>query len=360
MSQQANPEAVPPRGRLVRRLILAAFVLGVPGLLWFGWDRMQRRAIRSRGLDLAQSGQFDQAEPLLLKALRSRPNDAEVVEALARGYLQDDHARTEEFLDRWVALRPDDATPLLRRMAFHASRQEYHKALADAERVLHLQPDEETARRSLPNYAFGAGEYHKAEHACRKELRHNPSDRAVRRMLAQTLRSLERHDEAIKVLEVMLSETPNDPAVLVALGHLYSETGQPKRAIPLLRKALDDPRRWGTTRYYLALALKQDGQEEEANQILAQLNKRREADLLVAESGHFPKHVGMKVKAARACLEAGQAARAIDLLKSAIDLDPSLAEAHGLLAELYLKQGRMDLAARHRHLAQKNNSETRP
>ena len=121
MSQEAKPEAAAPRGRFVRRLILTTFALALAGLLWFGWDRMQRRATRSRGLDLAQSGQFDQAEPLLLKALRSRPNDAEVVEALARGYPEEDHARTEEFLDRWVALRPDDPTPLLRRSSTRPS-----------------------------------------------------------------------------------------------------------------------------------------------------------------------------------------------------------------------------------------------
>jgi tetratricopeptide (TPR) repeat protein len=349
-----NPEANPPPARLrrcVRYLILVAIALAVAGLLWFGWSWMQRRATRSRALELARSADFDRAEPLLLESLRCRPNDLEVVEALVRRYLEEDHPRTEELLDRWVALRPNDATPLLRRMEYHARRQYYSRALADADRVLELDPDNEMVRRALPSYAFGAGDYGRAELACRETLRWNPSDRSTRRLLAQVLRTQGRTDEAVRLLEEMLRATPNDSAVLVALGHLLYETGQAKRAIPLLRKTLDDPQRWGTTRYYLAMALKQDGQEEEANQLLAQVNKRRDRDLLVSESRHFPTHVGLKVKAGRACAEVAQDAQAIELLTSAVDLDPACTEAHQLLAGLYEKQGRQDLAARHRRLA---------
>jgi tetratricopeptide (TPR) repeat protein len=353
MNAEATREGDAPRPRPGRRLILVAVALAVAGLLWYGWAWYQQRANRLRGLELARStAQFEQAEPLLLAALRSRPDDVEVVKALAQNYGELNHTRTGELLDRWVALRPSDPTPLLQRMEYHARQQDYPPALADAERLLQLDPNEPTARRHLAAYAFAAGQFPRAERACRDGLRRAPSDRSTRRLLANALRAQGNIDETVEILEGLLREDENDSAALVALGHLFYETGQARRAIPLLRKALDDPKRWGTSRYYLALALKQDGQEEEANKLLAQVNKLREVDLLVAESGHYPTHVGLKVKAGRACADLGQDERAIELLTSAVEMDPACAEAHRLLARLHEKHGRSELAERHRQLAQ--------
>lgn len=349
MSEQPDPTK--PHRRLVRWLILFALASFVALAFGYHSHRARQRDERSRGLELARAASFEQAEPFLLAAARRQPDDAEVVGALARGYAGQNHSDAQVFLDRWVALRSSDTEPLLCRMEFHARRQDHEKALADAERILEVDPSNVAGRQAVLNHALGAGKHSRAERGCREALSRDPSDRHASRQLVQALRGQGRHDEAIALLEGQLRQTPNDSGLLVALGQAYFEAGRPRQAIPVLRQALDDPKRWGTGRYYLALALKQDGQEEEANQLLAQLNKRREADILVSESNHFPEHIGLKVKAGRACIETGRDAQAMELLNQAVALDPGNTEAHGLLAKLHDKNGRPDLAATHRRLA---------
>jgi tetratricopeptide (TPR) repeat protein len=336
---------------MARWLLLSAIALSIAAAFWYYSGQAQRRSDRLRGLELARTGAFDQAESFLLAAARHRPDDVEAAEALARGYAEQNHPDAETCLDRWVALRPSECEPLLQRMEFHARRQNHDKALADAERVLELDPSNVAGRQAFLSHAVGAGKHSRAERGCREALARDSSDRHAFRLLIQALRGQGRYDEAVAVLEAQLRKTPNDSGLLVALGQVYYEAGQPRQAISVLRQALDDPQRWGTSRYYLALALKQDGQEVEANQLLTQLSKRREADILVSESNHFPEHIGLKVKAARACMEIDLDSRALEFLNNVVALDPGNAEAHGLLAKLHDKHGRPNLAASHRRLA---------
>src|SRR4051794_2512008 len=93
----------------------AALVLALGGFFGLRWLAHQDE--RDEALRLAEKGPFAEAEPLLRRVLERSPRDAEVVRALALGYLE---ARrfdeTEDFLGRWCALRPGLTGPYRRRL----------------------------------------------------------------------------------------------------------------------------------------------------------------------------------------------------------------------------------------------------
>src|SRR5262249_47745765 len=163
-------------------------------------------------------------------------------------------------------------------------------------------------------------------------------DMGVQRLLAQSLRSQGRAPEAVAVLEAVLARSPGDPKSQMALGYLFYEMGEPAKAIPLLSQARNDPRRRRTVDYYLALALQRAGREDEARALFAETKKVREAEILVSESNQYPGHLGMRVRAARACVDAGDDEQALTLLRSVLAADPHHTEAHRLLADVYERQ----------------------
>jgi tetratricopeptide (TPR) repeat protein len=330
-------------------LLLVLLVLGIVGV--YAWHWISARQERSKGLELAETGRFERAAPLLRKAYQRDPEDREVVRALALGYRERNDSQVEEFLNRWVQLQPDDPEPFLQRMRYSYDRLLYDKALADAERVLELDPENLEALRKVASSAHGLGQFARCEQVCRKYTKRDPTELSIRRLLASSLRNQERLPEALEVLQQLHRQAPDDPGTLVGLGHLYDELGQPEKAIPLLRQAIHDPKRLRSARYFLALALKHAGHDEEARQFMAEANQIQNAEVLVSESSYYPGHLGLKVKAAQACVELGNYPKALELLAGVLRIDPNHANAHRLLADIYDHQGRPDLAARHRRLA---------
>src|SRR5262249_55393774 len=119
--------------------LLTALAL-VAGGAAFGWREFQVRRDRAEALGLAQRGHFSDSEPLLKGVLERTPNDLEVIQALARGYVAiDNRPEAETYLGRWCALEPDVARPYQARMEFWEGIEKWDRALADGQRVLELE-----------------------------------------------------------------------------------------------------------------------------------------------------------------------------------------------------------------------------
>ncbi len=135
--------------RRVLLILLGTLVLSLGA--GFGWYRLQTYLDRQHGLDLADNGHFDQAEPLLRRAVARNAEDAEVNRALALGYLAQKEGgplltEVEPLVTRWCRLLPEDPEPYRVRMELWLRLGRYAPALADGEHLLELDPDDDVAR----------------------------------------------------------------------------------------------------------------------------------------------------------------------------------------------------------------------
>ncbi len=112
-----------------------------------------------------------------------------------------------------------------------------------------------------------------------------------------------------------------------------------------------DPRRRGSARYYLSLALARAGRAEEAARLEAETRQAINDELLLEDSYVAPDNLELQTQAARVLLGRGESEKALKILQHVLARDPRYRAAHQLLAEHYERQGQAELAAAHRKQA---------
>jgi predicted Zn-dependent protease len=326
-------------------VVLAAAFLGLRFFL--EWND------RRKALLHVEREEFDLAAPLLRAALDRHPDDLEVVQALARSYLQQKNsAQAETYLTRWSELRPDDAEPLRLRMNLYRQAVQYDQAAVVARRLVVVEPANREARKQLAQILFSAGNFKESERECRLVLEKQAGDRGMLQLLSQTRRAQGDAAEAGAILDRLLAADPNNTSALLARAILFHETDQSAQAIPLLRKVLAlDKTRQRTARYHLSLALERTGQTEEARRVMAEVRKMQDAEVMDVASRVQPENLDLQVNAARALLDNGNIQPGLDLLRAVLSRDPAHGPAHAVLADYYEKHGQAAQAAEHRRRA---------
>lgn len=328
-------------------LALAAVVLGVAAV----WS--QRRAERVNAVRLALEGQLSRAEPVLLAVLKRHPEDVAVLRALALGRLnQGELAGVEDPLNRWCALRPDDPEPHLTRVTLALQRDLIPEAIEAAQTALALQPDNRELRERLAHWLYRVGRTAEAEAEIRRCRERRPDDPWLRLLHAEICHRLGDNSKAEELVVGLLRDQPNYPPALVLRGILYLDAEQPEQAIPPLKQALTLvpsgplPAR---VRHYLSLALARTGQEEQARQLVGELQQQQALELW--EKYGRSESVGYKLRLAEAYLATGQWQDAVRQLEVILAQDPACAAAHRLLADHYEAHGQTAKAAEHRRKA---------
>src|SRR5262249_15688042 len=168
----------PGRQRYRALLALTVLALGAAALGFF-WLRFQAQRNRTEGLRIAQLGRFAEAEPLLLRALERKPEDWDVVKALALGYLEANQSpEADSFLGRMGELRPNDAWPVKRRMELRHRRARsaaaatdrqrlLAEALTDGQRALERNPRDEALTQEVVWLLMQVGRLEEADKLCR-------------------------------------------------------------------------------------------------------------------------------------------------------------------------------------------------
>jgi tetratricopeptide (TPR) repeat protein len=339
--------------RLVILVLIALFLGGAVCLGYVQYIQGQRES----ALDAAREGDFAWAEPRLKVSLARAPSDVEVLQALARGYLsQGRKGEAEECLTRWLDQAPTVAEALTLRLALYRDLARYDAALADLDRLVALDPENPALRRSRPGLLFSAGRFAEADHACQECLALQPADRALLGLHAQIKRAQREFAAAGEILDRILRDAPQDPATLMAKAMLLYDTDQPATAVLLYRQVLRlDPSRQRTARYHLSLALARiNPNDPEARRLIDEVRHMQDAELLLADSTKQLDNIPLQIRSARAQFENNDLRRALNILEHVLGLDPGSTAAHALLAEIYEKEGRLDLAAEHRRLAKPN------
>jgi tetratricopeptide (TPR) repeat protein len=273
-------------------LLLAVLATGVAavGFLWRFYLARQERA---EGLRAAQTGRFSDAETLLRRALERNPDDLDVLTALAQGLLSTGQlVEAEPYLSRWCALGPDDAAPFRRRMDLRhrrarqapaaADRQRLMEAaLADGQRALELDPFDNPLAQEVVWLLLQVGRFEEADQLCRRCLERQPGDPWLTYLLAEIGHARGAATEAQALLDGLLQQHPRFTEGLLLRAVLYNEAGEPDKAVPLLRQVLELDRSYRQeARYQLSLALARTGHAEEAQRLMAEVEKANRDRLL--------------------------------------------------------------------------------
>ena len=350
-SQVPDNSRAPKRNR--KAIVVVAILLaaaGVGGVIWLGGDG---DGGRDAALQACRGGKFAEAEPALKESLTRHPDDVEVLDCLARGYVKaEQHAAAEPILSKLIQLRPGNVEYLTLRLRTYQSLRAREKAYADAEQLLNLDPTDTQLRRTAMNLALEIARFAESEEHCRALLKEQPRDRSLRLRLSQIRQNRGDDVGAGQIMDELIRENPNDYGALLARGILYDQTGHSDQAVPLLRRVFDEDRsRRRTSGYQLGMALDKVGQNAEAQRVMNEVYRLQDVELATEAIKSQPNNPGLMVQWAEKLIRDGHSADGIKLLESAVEQYPTYAPAHLALATQYEKQGQADLAAKHRKLA---------
>ena len=341
-----------------RRSVALALVGIVTAIGVVLWPRLQARSERAAGLQAAQEGRWDVAEPVLGRALARDGNDLPVVRAMALGYAAAARpVQAEEILDIWCQLRPNDAEPFKRRMdLLHkrartagptAERPLMALALADGRRALDLGPWDAPVAQEIVWLMMQVGEYEVADPLCRRCLQEQPADPWLNFLKASNANTRGANLPAQQNLDALHARYPQFTRGQLLRAELHLEAGEPDRALPLLRQVLaQDPASRHQARYLLGLALARSGHSEEAATEMNEVQNQNLDRLLAAT--HDPEAAGVKLQRAEALLASGHEEEALRLLTPIFAQDPGFGPGHALLAAYYERTAQAAKAAEHR------------
>jgi tetratricopeptide (TPR) repeat protein len=149
----------------------------------------------------------------------------------------------------------------------------------------------------------------------------------ARMYLAQLYLDLGRAGSATETLNAGLLEQPGRPEFLALLGEAERQRGNPRRAVELIRQALQANESFAQGRYYLGLALADLGQRAEA---IKELER-------VVQSG--PKVADAYLALGTVYVDAARLDDAVQVLLQGTAIDPSRADVRIALARAYRSKG---------------------
>lgn len=233
---------------------------------------------------------LEEAEGVVRQLLRSFPQDARAVAALARLH---NLAHDEQAEDTcW-------------------------------QRCLELDREYSQAYHRLAVRAIDRGEYQRGESLLRDVVAIDPSNAALANLLARSLMSQSRLDEAVKVLEDYIATNTASPATFLLLAQMYLQLRDDEKAHANLKKTLSlDPE---STQAYVGLI-----------SVCSRLNKKAEAERYRAQFEQLQAH---QDQAARK--------KAKEMLKDAYVVPQCTAEILAVAGKVYLTHGQIEIAEEH-------------
>jgi tetratricopeptide (TPR) repeat protein len=174
--------------------------------------------------------------------------------------------------------------------------------------------------------------------------------------LGLALFDLGRRDEAIKELERVVQAGPNAVDAYLSLGTLYVEAGRYDDALKVLRQGTKiDPAR-PEVRIQMARAYRSKGLLDSAEAQLKLAAPKGTTTLASSLYQHQRIEFDLTLEQGIVKLQRGQLDAAASALRKSLSMDPNHGLANRYVAEVYLLQGRYELASEHAVLAEKFGS----
>jgi tetratricopeptide (TPR) repeat protein len=278
-------------------------------------------------------GRRDEAHARLDKLLARAPKDARALVAKSRWLTNEN--KLDEALSRAnaaVAADPQSAPAQYALGLVHDLRREVPDAITAYKEVLRLNPRAVAAQLQLSRLNLATGDRDAALHYAEEAKQIEPANASARMALARSL--LDRGDLGRAETEIteLLRGLPKSSTVHALNGKL-----QARRNNQAAAKAS----------YERALALTPDDFDATAGLIGLDLQARQfksAADRIDAALTKQPDRLELLVLAGEVYSQAGQNDRAEQALRRAVAVDPRFSVAYGMLAQLYVKQQRLDQA----------------
>jgi len=285
------------------------------------------------GINLVQLGKLQPAEAQFKKALELEPQNYDANHNLGELYVRGGKvAAATHYLEQAQRIKPDsydngydlalayvttsrpaDARQLLQNLLKQKDSAELHNLLGEVE---------EKDGKFVP----AANEFELAAHLDPSES--NLFDWGSELLLHRTL------DPAIQVFQSAAERYPNSPRLAIGLGIAYYSRGNYDAAVKSLLKAADlSP---ADSRVYPFLSRAYDSSPSQADEVIARFRRFAEQQ---PGNGRAQYYYAMSLwKGKRAQDPNLDLTQIATLLKKSIALDPSLAEAHLQLGNLYSDQ----------------------
>jgi len=248
------------------------------------------RAYNTLGMVLSRFIEMNAAREAFEKALQLDPNLAEARVNLALVMAQaGEFVRAGEHLDRAIQLQRETQAAAYShylRAKIWVAQKEMRNAVSELETAVMLRPNYAEAWSDLGGIRRLEGDAKSAQQALERAVALNPDDeKAQYRLGMQCLQNAEPH-KAVDHLRKVLRHDPDDRAAL----------------------------------YNLALALRRDGQEDEAKRVDDRLSKLLQSRSKAAAAGQA---IGDLNDGGRALEESGDIRAALEKYRAALDLDPT-------------------------------------
>jgi tetratricopeptide (TPR) repeat protein len=286
------------------------------------------RAQNVRGINLAQTGQWQEAEACFREAVRLRPNYPDALNNLGNVlYFAKKLDEAVECYKEVVRLAPDHAGAFSNLAEVVRQQGQLEEALAYAERAVQLRPDFAQARTHL-GLALSANErYEEALPHFEEALRLQPNLADAHHGLGYAQLQLRRVDEAIASIQTALRFKPDLAEAHSNLGAALLRQGKLDDALACFREALRLKPTFIEPYLHRAHTLWQKGQFAEAEEAA------REALRLEPDSAAAHNVLGV------VHMKAGNPTAAVADFRRALEEEPDFAQAHFNLGLAYLLQG---------------------
>jgi Tfp pilus assembly protein PilF len=299
-----------------------------------------------RALRQAQSGDFTGLDDKLLGYLQSAsPNEVLVLEALVKGYLENndiDNALRWTLI--WMKRYPDDWEPhLLRGRAFQQALAPTASIVGEYRRALELKPNQKETRRQLGNVLALHADYTEALQAFQALLDTEPDDSTALLGVALCQFKLGNLQPAREILDKLLAIQKDDPAVLLLRAQVDLALDAPQEALTRVRRAQVLAPREAEVLLVLTEVLRRMDRADEAlryERQLEELHKQyRKLDDLTKEAFTKPTNPEPRYEAGALAMSLGRRAEAFRWYRGVLQIDPNHRATCRALANLYATEG---------------------
>ena len=300
------------------------------------------------GLALSAQGRYGAALQVWKEALALDPDSREILLSIGVAtYKNGDVEGAIALLKRLTVSRPNDKDAQLALGNVLASALLYGEAAAHYAEVLRLAPDDNASLLLYAKALSNAGSYDAALVPAGDYVRRRPDDPEGRLILGSVERRLTNYNNADEQLALAVKDRPADAQAQYELGMSLFRGDRFSEALPHLEDAFALNPSDAPTDFALAAVLRRLGNVTRANEVTETMKNSKEKErniTLQAVDG----------SKANAFLQAGQPAKAIEIYRRMLMLDPgnarteyNLALALGAMHDLKGEREALESAVRH-------------
>jgi tetratricopeptide (TPR) repeat protein len=264
--------------------------------------------------------------PAAIALLKDAPHDEVLEMNLVMAYSDSgNNDLAIDILKRMVVERPASAVPHSGLATIYTRQRRYEDAATEFEGALRLDPHDDVTRAAYLQNLLLRSKFEVALPIAQEYCSNHPDDFEAVYLLGVVERELGNYSEARKFLLQAAKKNPQHYATRYNLGLVYAKLGEPAEARTELEKAIQLDPTSAEAHFQLVPVLRSLSLQDEAH---AQLSIYQS---LMAERARKDV-VAAKVNEAKEALANGDAPRAAQLYRDAIENDPKSAHLHYSLA----------------------------